>query len=588
MNVDKSVARMRTLQGENDGRPPRDGNSRTRLGLARTLLAATALVSFSQIASAQTVLPANAKTTCTVSAVEFADWFISGTVTVNGGVDPANSLTFPNMPNCSFYKWSEQMFLWLTSPVPAKYGGGTHVFDSPVFYDVSPPDPNDGFKRTLTPNTPGRIRIFNASIPQLGPAKKPVAFDKTGKIFTIVRPQAGPTGKPLIRDKAGQPVEIAKTQIAPNGKPIFLDKTGKAIEFRADRAGNPILLDRANKTIDFRVNKVLLNGKFFFLDANGNAIETEQGQADGNALIAQNGSLVYYALQVNDVYAYLATGIKNGGITGTNSKFPITPADLNKITAFGLAHSKTFPDANALAVELKSSWIEADGLPDIDKYVTMSARIPTFDKSNPMHWVQNGSKVEKLAMVGMHVVGSTAGHAEMIWATFEHVNNSRNAGFSYTNNANALVNVAQNNAGTWLFSKTPPLAAADQNQPLAAPSGADIVATTAAPIGPSDVLRVNPWGRPGNATSSNTEILSINNSVIGQLLAGDVRKNYIMTGSTWTIGGNAPSGGNQVGTNQMANTTMETFFQPSNCFSCHSTNQYPVSHIFNDLKPLFP
>jgi hypothetical protein len=153
MNVDKSVARMRTLQGENDGRPPRDGNSRTRLGLARTLLAATALVSFSQIASAQTVLPANAKTTCTVSAVEFADWFISGTVTVNGGVDPANSLTFPNMPNCSFYKWSEQMFLWLTSPVPAKYGGGTHVFNSPVFYDVSPPDPNDGFKRTLTPNT---------------------------------------------------------------------------------------------------------------------------------------------------------------------------------------------------------------------------------------------------------------------------------------------------------------------------------------------------------------------------------------------------------------------------------------------------
>jgi hypothetical protein len=37
MNVDKSVARMRTLQGENGGRPPRDGNSRTRLGLACTL-----------------------------------------------------------------------------------------------------------------------------------------------------------------------------------------------------------------------------------------------------------------------------------------------------------------------------------------------------------------------------------------------------------------------------------------------------------------------------------------------------------------------------------------------------------------------
>jgi hypothetical protein len=148
--------------------------------------------------------------------------------------------------------------------------------------------------------------------------------------------------------------------------------------------------------------------------------------------------------------------------------------------------------------------------------------------------------------------------------------------------------VAQNNSGSWLFSKTPPLLAADQNQQLAAVSGADLQATTPMPIGPSDVLRVNPWGRPGNAAPSNTEIISINNSVIGQLLAGDVRKNYIMTGATWTIGGAAPSGSNQVGTNQMANTTMETFFQPSNCFSCHVTNQYPVSHIFNDLKPLFP
>jgi hypothetical protein len=71
-----------------------------------------------------------------------------------------------------------------------------------------------------------------------------------------------------------------------------------------------------------------------------------------------------------------------------------------------------------------------------------------------------------------------------------------------------------------------------------------------------------------------------------------VRKNYILTGTTWTING-APSqpASNQVGTNRMANTTMETFMQTVNCFGCHgfsSASPINVSHIFPDMLPLFP
>src|SRR4029077_10845961 len=125
--------------------------------------------------------------TCTVAAVEFSNWFTSGTVTPNGGVDPADSIMFPNLPNCSFYKWSEQMFLWLTSPVPTKYGAGSHVFNSPVFYDLTPPDPTTGV-RTLVPNTTGRIRDFSVRISQLGPKSQKVVFDQTGKMFNVARP----------------------------------------------------------------------------------------------------------------------------------------------------------------------------------------------------------------------------------------------------------------------------------------------------------------------------------------------------------------------------------------------------------------
>jgi hypothetical protein len=204
-----------------------------------------------------------------------------------------------------------------------------------------------------------------------------------------------------------------------------------------------------------------------------------------------------------------------------------------------------------------------------------------------------------LALVGIHVVGSTLGHPEMLWATFEHVDNTRNAQYTYTNTANATVTVPTEPGGTWLFSKTP--ATASQNVPLGVVSGADIVAVSPpTAIGPSDILRVNPFGTStgGAFTANNTDLLSINNSVIGQLIGADVRKNYIMTGTTWTAFGQTPPPGPgvQVGTNHMANSTMETFFQPSNCFNCHDGSnllgapdgESGLSHIWGPIKPLFP
>jgi hypothetical protein len=64
-------------------------------------------------------------------------------------------------------------------------------------------------------------------------------------------------------------------------------------------------------------------------------------------------------------------------------------------------------------------------------------------------------------------------------------------------------------------------------------------------------------------------------------------------GTTWTIGGAPPGGSNEVGTNHLANATIETFVEgasPSaasaNCFSCHLSNTVQVSHVYGALKPL--
>jgi len=133
----------------------------------------------------------------------------------------------------------------------------------------------------------------------------------------------------------------------------------------------------------------------------------------------------------------------------------------------------------------------------------------------------------------------------------------------------------------------------------------DIVATSGNTISPSNTLRSKAWGAAsnispnpidGSATASNTEIISIYNSIRGMMPSGDVRNNYFMTGSTWTIGGAAPNGSNEVGTSKLSNTTMETFQQgpdntttngSSNCFDCHVTNSTGVSHVFGALKSLF-
>lgn len=234
----------------------------------------------------------------------------------------------------------------------------------------------------------------------------------------------------------------------------------------------------------------------------------------------------------------------------------------------------------------------------------MNTIIPTYDISNPNEWVPNGQKSAKLAMIGMHVVGSTNGHPEMIWATFEHVSAAPNGAYSYINSSSSVISIPQTTNGNWI------LCANNSSIPFNDPhmgvnfSTSSIEPITPHLISPSNTIRDHAWGaspsqKPNPLVSttahSNSDIISINNSVRAQLVPGDVRANYVLTGATWTIGGGAPSGpfisstsiGTEVGTSRLANTSMETYVQATNCFSCHATNTVNVSAVWSDLKPLF-
>lgn len=547
-------------------------------------------------------LPSDANPTCVVAPNAFQSWFDSGLASVDGTIKPANSLAFPNVPNCSFYQWSEQMFLWLTSPTTSRFGGVGRVFDSLAFFDVSPADQSG--KRQFLPHLPtGVMRAFSVRTPEVGPHGLPVVFSKSGNLFEVVSPPTGPDGNPLLHDASGNVTAVASMGRDENNRLVFLNRDGKVIEQPATASARPSR-DEANQSGHI-ARRLVVGGKAVLLDSSGNVIQTEEGQAsdfgESDVLISSGGSLVYYVTIVNDVFAFMRTGESDGGITPAPSQFPTTQSELDKIAAFAAAHGKTFPDAEALAIITKTAWVEAAGLSNPDDYLTVDAVVPIFDKSDPKKWSATGQKNVKLALVGMHVVGSAAGHPELIWATFEHLNNSPLGAYTYFDTNNVKKSVAQSASDSWLFSSVS--SSNNFNVPHAIFDAGAIEAKSPFVISAADTIRWKAWGaafgvspNPIDAsdTASNTEIISINNSVRGQLAKGDARANYVLVGATWTTLGQPPNARNQVGTSKLANTTMETYQQGTgnavggtNCFSCHKTNQTSVSHVYGDLNPLF-
>ncbi len=562
-----------------------------------------------------------------MSATEFAGWFESGSPALDGVVKPADS-TQNLTPNCPFYKWAEQMFLWLNSPAPASYGGGGgRIFASPAFFGVSPAAA-DG-SRTFIPHPQNFRPVMGLRPAKPGPHGLPVIRSASGQFFEVARATPETPVRPVIRTAAGQMVEVSQVSRAAGGHLAFLGANNRPVvaqfaptvpqptpvlrQLQPQVLSGPAAVHQALpalRVVPARtfapqiLRKFVLNGLPIFINSLGQVIDVEPGQAETDGVLGtQSGSLVYYITSSNDLYAYFRTQL--GATFNASTQFPTTKAAADAVVAFAQAHGKTIPDEVALAVETKSSWVEASSVPDPQNYITIEATIPTYDTSNPALWTPTGQKQAKLAMVGMHVVGSTAGHPEMVWASFEHVGNLPAAVYAY-NSTTGQKTVAQNTAGTWLFASNGAAGPfnvefmhADGNTVVADPANTVSPGLPSGKIAPSNTLREAPFGlanggSPGSIAGSNTEVIAMNASVRAKLDPADVRGRYFMLGATWTIFGAPPGASNQVGTNNLANATIETYDQGtsaatvgSNCFSCHGTNTTAVSHVFGPLKPLF-
>jgi hypothetical protein len=579
------------------------------------LTAALVLTLEAEAVMAETAVPGDAKPSCFVTSKEFKTWLAG-----KNSMSAPDNLDFPQTrDDCKFFKRAEQMFLWVTSRSTHR-NQQSYVFESSPFYTVFPLDPEmQQMIFAQGPSTGNQSKRASVAISQRGPQGERVLFSDTGIMHDIVQVEGD--RRPVL-ERNGEKIEIGRIDIQPDEPPIFYDKQGNLVE-------NPILRESmSGRVIEIKQppgNTIVSNGQPFFLDQSGRAVAAQPGQADDHVLMAQGSKLVYYMIHANDVYAYFLTGKKNHKLEQLNV-FPSGYKELDLVKKYARHHRMpSFPDERTLIVELKSSWIELSSDDEYANYVSIRADVPDFKMVSGGHWQQIGWRRDvKLAMVGMHVVFAVQGHPELIWATFEHVNNTPNERYRYDADGNQQP-WSQQACGPWLFSSgqaepddhprqcngiTVPActmhwqtvdatgSCVDANIPRIYREGSDIYAYDKS-IAPTDVLRISAWGNL-EAPTFTARVISINNSIRRQLAADDVRKKYIMIGAIWRAnpltlpgsGGTDCKQSETKGSKCVANSTMETFQQPSNCLFCHKMSPMDmlegVSHIYKPLNPLFP
>lgn len=578
-----------------------------------------------------------------VDAQRFNTWIDFADPDVAVFVLPADSPNFlgdnPIAPssigvahNLDFHRWAEQMFLWILSPAPndGSYGNcGGLVLNSKEFYDYDeynhvykthtcstlPPDPSPLEKSANKNIDVVNSMTFGVKVPNKGGKNLPLLIEKeTDKIFDVEKTPKSKSGFQLVFDANNNKIEVGAIK-KQNNKPVFYDTKGAII-------ANPRLILSAGLDENTTVQQFVFKDETLTVSTIAGAvlfILPSQGQAQNeNVLMARNGSLVYYNIMVNDVAAVFSTMV-NKGVLPNTSKFPTTQAELDVIKAYAAANRFPLVNTNnrALAMEVKTSWVETINFtstpplanainppPYLGDYVTIQAYVPNYVQSSSTTWVvstANPKRLARLALVGMHVVGSVKGHPEMIWSTFEHENNSPNNSF-LCNKQNGVAVLIPNDIASknWLFCNPTapllPLTNFNVSNILQIRDTDTIIAAPNHIISPSNTLRIKPFGWVGPINpagdnpeipvegTSNARLVALKLDVDSNLLDGDVRKKYYQVGATWNS--KIRSNGAHVGTTILSNSTMETTTQNTfSCFSCHESNPGQVNRNMPFFTP---
>jgi hypothetical protein len=235
-----------------------------------------------------------------------------------------------------------------------------------------------------------------------------------------------------------------------------------------------------------------------------------------------------------------------------------------------------------LALEIKLSWRQIAEA-EKDRYIHGNYNLPGV-----------GNRL--LGIMGVHIAVETRYHPGFIWATFEHRQNaadcnkpSTEAGWSLT--SPACARCLQTRSLAFCSQAGQECDNINEGLPHVNTSGKTV----------THICRLHP---DGGADASNQGVINgFNDQLVGprglltQLPQSDpmsVLRNYFHVGTLWLIpGGDPQRQTDQKGSPLLANTSLESFQQTTNCIACHNPSNgkqslYPVSHIFPTAAPRAP
>ncbi len=310
----------------------------------------------------------------------------------------------------------------------------------------------------------------------------------------------------------------------------------------------------------------------------------EIAQAGSSGLLVdQQGRAVYYSQYIDPTYVSF---IRDNRLT-------------SRAAIAGFSPTTPFPVSTK---ELKVSWkIATPAEAASGRFFTIRAQVArlTHDAKGRIVADPTHPLPATLALVGFHVVGTVAGHPEMIWATFEHADNAPDL---TVNDPSPDMIVSRRN---WTFYRAyTPYRECNVNAVETGGLTLDEATQTLSPV--TQACQLHPYGVDPRPTSpaeaaNRRAIIDLNRSVLARLSReGGVWAHYFESGAIWFKHRDSLKPGLALaddtlltGSLKLANTTMETFTQDSigtqNCFRCHNTLSFQggppnldldISHAF--------
>jgi hypothetical protein len=276
-----------------------------------------------------------------------------------------------------------------------------------------------------------------------------------------------------------------------------------------------------------------------------------QATSDG-ILVDQKGRAIYTTIMINDVYRDFV--IKNS---------------LYKPEAL-----RNFPDTTNFpigAFSLKAAWKIVSPGEDASRFYTTTAKIQKLGYNGKKIVLTNVLETARVALVGFHIAVVVKGHPEMIWATFEHVNN---APYSVADQLPGD-QVAEGNY-TFYKGGTP---WQDCNDPASPILKLDTATQKLSPV--TQVFRQYRLGGGKSANQNNIDML--NAKMHRAMPRSSVWRNYAEVGAIWFVKKDALKPNSAfvssdtllTGSKVLSNSVIETFTQAdtdlNQCFGCHNT-----------------